>query len=67
MLEPPDLLLPVPRDGYGALYIELKTEVGSLKPEQKVQMKILSEVGNKVVLCRNVADAMFEIKRYLGI
>ncbi|WP_228274192.1 VRR-NUC domain-containing protein [Acinetobacter soli] len=59
--------LPVPRDGYGSLYIELKTEVGDLSPDQKKQMKILSALGNKVVLCRNVADAIFEIKRYLGI
>ncbi len=63
----PDLLVPVPRNGYGSLYIELKTKKGRIRPEQKIQMKLLEDLGNKVVLCRSVAEAIQVIKDYLGI
>ncbi|EPU1137493.1 VRR-NUC domain-containing protein, partial [Acinetobacter baumannii] len=63
----PDLLLPVARGGFSALWIELKSEKGRLRPEQEVQIKLLQSLGNKVVFVRNVADAMAQIKSYLGI
>lgn len=63
----PDIHIPVPRHSFASLYIELKTEEGELSKDQKVQIKILRKLGNKVVVCRNVADSMTEIKSYLGI
>ncbi|MDH2636820.1 VRR-NUC domain-containing protein [Acinetobacter nosocomialis] len=63
----PDLLLPVACGGFSALWIELKSEKGRLRPEQEVQIKLLQSLGNKVVFVRNVADAMAQIKSYLGI
>ena len=63
----PDWLLPVPSQGYGSLYIEQKTKTGRVRPEQKVQMKLLEEMGNKVVVSRTVAETIKEIKSYLGL
>lgn len=63
----PDWLLPVPRQGYGSLYIEQKTKKGTVRPEQKVQKKLLEDMGNKVLVCRTVAETIKEIKDYLGI
>lgn len=63
----PDIHLPVPRHNFSSLYLELKTEEGELSKDQKEQIKILRSLGNKVVICRNVADSMTEIRSYLGI
>lgn len=63
----PDLHIPVAKQGFAALYIELKTKDGTLKPDQKKQIPILRKIGNKVLLIRTFEDAMHEIKSYLGI
>ena len=73
-----DLLLLVPRHGYGCLAIEMKRETysvgknGKLKversyqePEQKAWQKCCEEAGNKYVVCRSVAEFMLAVNNYL--
>ena len=63
----PDLHIPVARDGFSSLYIELKDKDGVTSPRQKIQIEILRKLGNKVLVCRTVEQAMTAIKTYLGI
>lgn len=61
----PDICLPVPRGGYGALYIEMKSENGVLSQDQKKFINSLRQAGNAVKVCRSWYDAMNVIVRYL--
>ncbi|WP_454667819.1 VRR-NUC domain-containing protein [Acinetobacter calcoaceticus] len=63
----PDLLLPVGNHGYISLWIECKTEDGDFLDSQIEQIPLLQKLGNKVVVCRSVADAIDTIKAYLEI
>ena len=63
----PDLCLPVPRGGYGALYIELKVKGGRLSENQKAWMERLRRCGNKAVVCFGWEEAAGAIREYLGI
>ena len=60
-----DLILLVPRHGYGCLCIELKTPIGVQRPSQKAWMKAVMAVGQKYVVCRTVDDFVREINAYL--
>lgn len=60
-----DLILLVPRHGYGCLCIELKTPLGVQRPSQKAWMKAVQAVGQKYVVCRTVDDFIREINTYL--
>lgn len=60
-----DLILLVPRHGYGCLCIELKTPIGVQRPAQKAWMKAVLAVGQKYVICRTVDDFIREINTYL--
>lgn len=60
-----DLILLVPRHGYGCLCIELKTPIGVQRPSQKAWMKAVMAVGQKYVICRTVDDFVREINTYL--
>lgn len=62
----PDVCLPVPRGGYGALYVEMKAEHGVVSREQKAMMAALEEGGNRCVVCRSWTDAKEEIEKYLA-
>lgn len=44
----PDLLLALPRGGFSGLFIEMKTIVGSLSPEQREYLELLASVGYAV-------------------
>ena len=63
----PDFLLPIPKQGYGSLYIEMKDHKGRVRPEQKQKIALLEKLGNKVIICRTVKETIAEIKSYLGI
>lgn len=64
----PDLVLPVPRNGYGALYIELKREVGGvLAPHQADILEKLNMVGNLAMVCKGHKEAILAMESYLGI
>lgn len=60
-----DLILLVPRKGYGALCIEIKTPTGTQSVAQKQWQKNVSEVGQKYVVCHTVEEFAKEVNRYL--
>ncbi|MBQ6519105.1 MAG: VRR-NUC domain-containing protein, partial [Anaerolineaceae bacterium] len=56
----PDLCLPVARQGYHALYIEMKrTEGGRLSDAQKWWLENLQKQGNKAVVCKGFEEAEY--------
>lgn len=61
----PDICLPVARHGYFALYLEMKSEKGTLTESQGVMIERLQECGNKIVICRNCEEAIDFIVWYL--
>ena len=62
----PDICLPVPRGGYGALYIELKRKHGGrLSEDQRKWLAALNRVGNKAVVCKGFEEAKKAIEEYL--
>ena len=63
----PDLCIPYPRKGYGALYIEMKTLKGRVSPAQKEAIDGLRCAGNRCVISRSWEDACTEIDTYLAL
>jgi len=61
-----DLILLIPRHGYGCLCIEVKTPTGRQNPEQKEWQKAVTEAGNLYVVCRSPDQAMDLIEDYLA-
>lgn len=62
----PDYCLPVPRHGYGALYLELKRREGGMISEaQKAMHTALNKVGNQVVIVTGWEHAKQVIIDYL--
>jgi hypothetical protein len=62
----PDILCLVPRNGHGALAIEMKIPTGYLDPEQKVWRDRLKSSGYRWELCRSVEEAWLVIMDYLS-
>ena len=60
-----DLLLLLPRKGYGCLAIEMKTETGKQSESQKHWMDEMIAAGNKSVVCRNSSEAEQSIREYI--
>ena len=68
----PDLCLPLPRNGHGALYIEMKTVKPSGRksypePEQREWLAGLEAVGNRAAVCWSWIEAAKTILEYLEI
>ncbi len=62
----PDLCIPIGKNGYNALYIEMKNgKAGRLSDHQKELIPRLQAYGNKVVVCRTMAEFRKEIEEYL--
>ena len=62
----PDICLPVPRGGDGALYIEMKRKKGGTVSErQRWWIDKLNAVGNKAVVCHGFDEAKDAILAYL--
>lgn len=61
-----DLILLLPRQGYGALCIEMKTRKGRQSDEQKRFQEMCERHGSKYVICRSFEDFQREIRDYLG-
>lgn len=61
----PDVLLAVPRGDCCALWIEMKSPVGYLRPEQKKMLAMLTEHGAATVVCRSTEEAIKAITGYL--
>lgn len=63
----PDLVLPVPRGGFAALWIELKRRKGGrVSEEQRAWIHALNRAGNRAVVCAGWDAAREEILCYLG-
>lgn len=60
-----DLILLIPKNGFGALCIEMKTAKGSQTPLQKVWQKKAEDAGNKYIVCRSVDQFIAEVNLYL--
>ena len=64
----PDIMLPVPKNNYHGLFIELKRiKGGKVSPEQELFLKALEKQGYKAVVCHGHKEAIETIKQYLGI
>jgi hypothetical protein len=62
----PDMCLPVARNGYHGLYIELKRQKGGTVSEtQKSWITALAEQGYEAVVCKGAEEAIKVIKEYL--
>lgn len=61
----PDVVLPVPCGGYGALYIEHKAEKGRVSDDQRWWLRELAEAGNLVVVSRSFEESRRAIVGYL--
>ena len=61
----PDICLPVPRGGYGSLYIELKTERGRVTRDQREWIEALNKAGNYAVVAWGWENARAVILAYL--
>lgn len=62
----PDIVLPVARGNYHGLYIELKTQKGTLQKSQKEWLKALDEEGYATKVCRGWLEAREVIEKYLS-
>lgn len=64
----PDLCLPIARQGFHSLYIEMKRKRGGrLSPEQKVWIACLKQEGHRVEVCKGWAEASWMIADYLNM
>ena len=60
----PDLFLPVPRQSFHGLYIEMKSEKGRLTENQQWFLTNAESVGYKTVVCYNAKEAIAAIQAY---
>lgn len=63
----PDIHCFVAMPPYHGLYIEMKTETGTLTDSQEIMIPLIRREGHKVVVCRSEASALTEILKYLGM
>lgn len=61
----PDLFLPVPRNIYHGLWVEMKAPQGKLTPNQKRMLEQLASQGYKAAVCYGWEEATQVIKSYL--
>lgn len=62
----PDLMLCIARQGYHALFIELKTAKGRQSENQKYYQYMLEEQGYRYVVVRNIEEFTEVINDYLS-
>lgn len=60
----PDLFLPVPRGAFNGLFLEMKSQTGSLSGAQKEVIARLSALGYCVVVAYGHEEAINAIKAY---
>ena len=62
-----DCMIAYPSGKYYGLFIEFKTEKGSLTKEQREMMFRLLSVGYKCYVCRSYIEALEKVEDYLEI
>ena len=60
----PDLFLPVPKNGYHGLFIEMKSEKGRLTENQQWFLTNAESVGYKTVVCYGSKEVIAAIQAY---
>ncbi len=63
----PDLCLPVPRDKFHGLYIEMKFKNNTTTENQKWWLKELKKQGYKTAVCWSAEEAINLLEKYMGI
>lgn len=63
----PDLMVPIPSNGYHGLFIEMKKKSGKLAKRQKAIMEWLEKMRYKAVTCHTTEDAIAQTKKYLNL
>jgi hypothetical protein len=63
----PDISLPVKRDPFTGLHIEMKTAKGRVTENQRWWINFLKSQGRRVEVCRSFDEARALICEYLGI
>jgi len=61
------LFLPLPRGGSCGLFIEMKSDTGSVSPEQKAFIAAMREIGYSAYICRGFDAARAVILQYLDM
>lgn len=61
----PDLHLPVARNGYHSLYIEMKAEKGRTSDNQNWWISELEGQNNKCAVCHSWEEAVAVLEKYL--
>ena len=61
----PDLCLPVARQGFHGLYIEMKSLTGRLSAKQRNWLDRLAEQGYKTAVCYGAEEAIAVIADYI--
>lgn len=62
----PDVCLPVPKNGYSGLYIEMKFGKNKPTKNQEEFMELLRQQGHKVAVCYSAEEARELIRCYLA-
>lgn len=60
----PDVLLPVPADGYAGLAVELKTSTGQASKDQRAWHSALRAMGHRVEICRTIESACAVLREH---
>lgn len=63
----PDIDVPIARNGYTGMHIEMKSKRGQLTKDQKWWLAQLRDQDRKCVVCRSARQAWEELSKYLGI
>lgn len=62
----PDLFYPVPLHGFHGMFIEMKTDKGSLSPSQTRWIEALTGLGYKCVIAHGWEEARDALEEYLN-
>ena len=60
----PDLFLPVPKNGYHGLFIEMKSGKGRLSTNQTCFLSKVELLGYKIAVCYSANEAIKTIENY---
>lgn len=61
-----DLFFALPKNGFNGLFIEMKTPIGTLQPEQRKFLESMSTVGYACAVCRSLNEFETTVKAYVN-